>query len=418
MKRGITTVLLPIICIEIFSQVYKNQIINPNINTLQAYPSNNVVNMPVLELGTNQTLIVSFDEMSFKSKTFYYKIIHCDKNFSKSLLSENEYINGFFYGKIDDVELSQNTITNYANYRFEIPNANYSFKVSGNYAAVIAEDNDFSSPDAVILFYVVENHVNIKAKITANTNIEFNGRYQQLEFEIDNLNYQIQNVFSELDVNVFQNRRIDNAAYNIKPTFTTLNKQTYTKNPNLIFEGGNQYRTIDFASEYAFSGEIDKIEVRTDYYNVFLMPAFARNTYSSPTSGYDADGNYIINRRDYDNVDFNADYMWVHFVLPAKVPFFNGDMHLLENINFNYLNNSTKMEYNTELKIYHKSLFLKQGGYSFLYAFVPKGSSKAELSSFEGSYWQTENEYSIFVYHRPFGGRFDKLIGVKIIKNE
>jgi hypothetical protein len=332
-------------------------------------------------------------------------------------LSESEYINGFFYGKIDDVELSRNTITNYANYQFEIPNSNYSFKTSGNYAVVIAEDNNFSSPDAVVLFYVVENKVNIKAKITANTDIEFNGRYQQIEFEIDNSSYQIQNVFSELDVNVFQNRRTDNAAYNVKPTFTTFNKQTYTTNRNLIFEGGNQYRIIDFASEYAFSGEIDKIESKADYYNVFLMPAFARNTSSSPSSGYDADGNYIINRRDYDNADFNADYMRVHFILPAEVPFFNGDMHLLGNMNFNYLNDHSKMEYDAKLKIYYKSLFLKQGGYSFLYAFVPRGKPAAELQRFEGSYWQTENEYAIFVYHRPFGGRYDKLIGIGIIKN-
>ena len=31
----------------------------------------------------------------------------------------------------------------------------------------------------------------------------------------------------------------------------------------------------------------------------------------------------------------------------------------------------------------------------------------------EGSFWQTGNEYTIYVYHRPWGERYDKLIGVK-----
>ena len=31
----------------------------------------------------------------------------------------------------------------------------------------------------------------------------------------------------------------------------------------------------------------------------------------------------------------------------------------------------------------------------------------------EGSHWQTQNEYGIYVYYRPFGGRYDQLVGYK-----
>ena len=29
----------------------------------------------------------------------------------------------------------------------------------------------------------------------------------------------------------------------------------------------------------------------------------------------------------------------------------------------------------------------------------------------EGSHWQTDNEYTVWVYYRPFGARYDRLVG-------
>ncbi|MDR3327977.1 MAG: DUF5103 domain-containing protein [Prevotellaceae bacterium] len=417
MKKPITIFTLSIIAILGVAKNYQTQIFNPEVKTLQIYPVNKPLELPVIELNTNEKLSISFDEMHYGHKNFYYKIIHCNKDFSPSVLSEIEYINGFYYGSIDEVNLSVNTVTNYANYRFEIPDDNFAFKVSGNYAVIIAEDNDFSRPAATAVFYVCESQVKVAASTTSHTDIEFNGRYQQLDFIIDNTGYKVQNAFAEIDVNVFQNRRKDNAVLNLKPTFTSLNKQTYTKNKNLIFEGGNQYRIIDFPSEYAFSGEIDKIEIKADYYNVFLYPATPRNNSSSPTSGLDVDGLFIIHRKNNDYDNFTPDYMWVHFLLPAKTPFKDCEIHIMGELTNNVFNENSKMDYDTDLGIYHKTLMLKQGGYGFMYAFLPKNKNTATLQTFEGSYWQTQNEYTIMVYHRPFGGRYDKLIGVEVLNN-
>jgi hypothetical protein len=77
------------------------------------------------------------------------------------------------------------------------------------------------------------------------------------------------------------------------------------------------------------------------------------------------------------------------------------------------------MTYNPQTKSYVKDLLLKQGGYNYLYAVVPYGSKSTSLSmngntfvmeKIEGNAWETENEYAIYVYHRPFGSRYDKLI--------
>lgn len=66
------------------------------------------------------------------------------------------------------------------------------------------------------------------------------------------------------------------------------------------------------------------------------------------------------------------------------------------------------MEYDQENKQYYKELLLKQGFYNYMYL-VQGGSTDPYY--FEGSHYETENRYEIFVYNRPIGSRTDLLIG-------
>jgi hypothetical protein len=45
--------------------------------------------------------------------------------------------------------------------------------------------------------------------------------------------------------------------------------------------------------------------------------------------------------------------------------------------------------------------------------YVVSPANGAVALPLEGSHWQTENEYDIWVYYRPFGGRYDRLVGKK-----
>jgi len=61
-------------------------------------------------------------------------------------------------------------------------------------------------------------------------------------------------------------------------------------------------------------------------------------------------------------------------------------------------------------------MFLKQGSYNYQYLYRPSSGGAPTLLRTEGSYWQTENEYQIYVYYRPVGGRYDQLIGFSELK--
>ena len=56
------------------------------------------------------------------------------------------------------------------------------------------------------------------------------------------------------------------------------------------------------------------------------------------------------------------------------------------------------------------------GLYNYCYAWVPADGGKVELSPAEGDFYNTENEYAIYLYYRGFGDRYDRLIGVYTVK--
>ena len=75
-------------------------------------------------------------------------------------------------------------------------------------------------------------------------------------------------------------------------------------------------------------------------------------------------------------------------------------------------NNINLMEYNSPSGQYECTLLLKQGYYNYEYAFLKDGSTDGTASSFEGSHYETENDYMILVYYRNPQERYDRLIAV------
>ena len=54
---------------------------------------------------------------------------------------------------------------------------------------------------------------------------------------------------------------------------------------------------------------------------------------------------------------------------------------------------------------------LKQGLYNYQYMYLGNGEEQGTIEETEGNFYQTENEYYVYVYQRAFGERYDKLIG-------
>ena len=190
----------------------------------------------------------------------------------------------------------------------------------------------------------------------------------------------------------------------------------YTNLRQLIFPAGNEYRRMEFLSNKYNGMRIEGFSFHNPYYHAEVMPDLVRNQHPYE---YDQDqnGRYLVRCSNCSDPDTEADYYIVHFTLQkGLIP--DGNVYLSSEIYNNVLDEKSRMGFNPETGQYEKSVLLKQGLYNYQYLFVPNGETTGQTAPIEGDFFQTENQYSVYVYYHPMGSRYDRLIGVAIIKNE
>jgi len=395
--------------------IYETKIYSNIINSLRVEVAGELISEPFIELNGDAMLEVNFDVLDQAQGRYVYSIIHCDADWTKSNLSPIEYMDGFQRMPIDDYSQAIATTTHYTNYRLFLPNENIRFKVSGNYVIQVFDED---APDRMMFsarFGVYEPIVGISATVSSNTDISFNQGHQQVSFQLNTQHIQVAFPQTELKIFVSQNNRIDNVVTNLQPTIVANNLLTYEHIPNLIFEAGNEYRRIEFLT-HRFNGMgIERITYFNPYYHAEVLTdqSRARQSYI-----YDQDhnGRFFVRCLSCQEPDIESDYYIVHFAYASPViP--GGNLYLLGDFFQNSPDVRSRMEYNRETEQYEKAVLLKQGHYNYQYLFVPTGESKGKLTMTEGDFFQAENEYTITVYYRALGGRFDRLIGKTTIRN-
>lgn len=385
------------------------------IKTLQVKVAGEMISNPIIELNGEDFIHINFDVMTAEYNSYAYSIIHCNSDWKQSDLSPLEYMTGFQGLPIEDFANSMGTTNSYTNYQFALPNENVQFKASGNYAVRVYNENE---PDKTILtacFSIVEPLISLSGMISGNTNIDTNNSHQQVSFVIRHNNMDIAYPQTDLKINVLQNNRRDNAVTGVLPMSIRSKEIEYSNNRELIFKAGNEYRRMEFLSNRYNGMRVNSISFHNPYYHVELMTDQPR---SHHTYQYDQDqnGRIFINCSGCNDPDTEADYNIVHFALASDLlP--DGDVYLNSDIYNNVLNEQSKMGYNPQTGCYEKSELLKQGSYNYQYLYVPRNSTVGETAPIEGDYFETENEYTIYVYYHSMRERYDRLIGVLTIKN-
>jgi hypothetical protein len=397
------------------AQTAQTEVNSSTIQTLRITVAGEPLSDPVIGLSGDRQVEINFDALEQNVYRLAYSIEHCDADWNRSALAPVEYMQGFPGLTVDDFANSIATTTSYTNYRLLLPNDEVRFKVSGNYAVRIYRENE---PDRILLtacFSVVEPLVTLSAEVSGNTLDDFNGAHQQVDFLIDHKNLPLSYPQTDLKLFVYQNGRRDNAVTGLKPTTILNNRLVYDRNRALIFEAGNEYRRIEFLSHTYNGMGVDHIRFHNPFYHVTLLTDLPRG--NRPYQ-YDEDrnGRFLIRCSRCDDPDTEADYSIVHFTLLTP-PLPGGSVYLHSRIFNNVLNEKSRMDYNAETGAYEKAVLLKQGNYNYQYLFVSGGDAvRGETALLEGNCFQTENEYTIFVYYRPFGARYDRLVGTGAIK--
>lgn len=371
---------------------------------------------PVIELNGNQSIEIRFDYPDLNVHNFYYSVTHCNADWTPSNLSESEYIGGFNNQPLEDRKTSFNTFADYTHYRLELPNDNLQLRLSGNYQVRIYDNSDPDKTVATARFSVFERLVNIGANISSITDIDYNRAHQQLDLTVDTRNFPIRSPQMEMKVFVNQNSRTDNEVQLNVPTITQGNTLLFSHVRQLIFEAGNEFRRFEMVS-YRYNGlGVERIRHIEPYYNVFLFRDRVK-----PATSYlfdqDQNGRFYIRNSEVQDYNNESDYFLTHFSLAADAPLGNGKLYLLGEFSHFNIDPAWELTYDIAQRAYAKNVLLKQGAYNYQYIFVPDGSTKGTTALTEGNFYEAENEYTLRVYYRPNGGRYDRLVGYNWLKS-
>lgn len=385
------------------------------IHTVQLTKENWGFSAPVITLGSDERLKLTFDDFSNESKNYHFTFVHCTANWEPdTYLLPSEYINGFFDDNINNYQYSQNTIQHYVHYELLFPTDNIKPAKSGNYLLKVFLDYDQQNIVITRRFMVVDDRIQILTTVHRPTIIEDYNSMQQVDFTLNTSAFSILNPYQDLKVVVMQNDRWDNAKTNLKPIFVKDNELTYNSDQENIFSGGNEFRNFDIKSlrwhsEYIQSIGSDSLK---NYY-VYLFPGKKRS-YLQYFSDNDINGRYKIVRQESSPAasDIEAEYVYVHFTL-ATEQVTDGGIYIMGELTGWQYTNTNKMYYNKSSSQYEATLYLKQGYYNYEFVYMKDGTRAGDESYIEGSHYETENDYSIYVYYKPVSSNYDQLIGMK-----
>lgn len=411
MKHIISYVTLLLFSVPVFAQ--RPEIIDNRLHTLQVIVNQDPLLPPIIALNSDQYVDISFDEFTHEYHRYIYKVEHCDAQWQPSSeIFESDFLEGFNGQPIEDYEKSFNTTVLYTHYNLRIPNEYLSLKLSGNYKVTIYNDEDNEPrPVAVACFCITEPGTSISATVSSNTDIDFNNSHQQVSFDINYGAMRVIDPIRELKTVVIQNRRTDNMVFNPKPNIQTRNQLQYTHNRDLIFPAGNEYHKFEVLNVHQPSLNVDRIEWHDPHYHAVL---FQNSIARSYVYDEDQNGAFIIRNADDYDVETTCEYLFVHFALRSpQIP--GGEVYVNGQWTYNRFTPTNKLTYNQQSGAYEGSMLLKQGYYSYNYLFVPNGSDTGTTTKTDGNFYETENEYIILVYHRPTGGRYDRLVGYRRI---
>jgi len=392
----------------IYEAVYKE-----SIHSIQLYRDGWKLSYPVIDLSSELALELSFDDIAGNIANYYYKIIHCDFDWVPTNINEGDYTDGFLPVQITDYEMSFNTYFSYIHYSLKLPNEDFRFLLSGNYALLVFEDMDESKPAFIKRFMVSDALVNVTANINRPVLSMFRNTSHEINFSIETGSYSIDNPYNEIKAAILQNGRWDQSIKNLKPLYDKNGILEYNYQLENIFPAGNEYRWFDIKSMRYQSPYVKSIGYSDGHFNVFLFPdpvkAAARYFYEE-----DLNGKYFVEIQEEQNDDTDADYVYVNFDLPYENELANGDFYVMGALSGSACTQQNRMKYNPESKAYELRLLLKQGYYNYRYEFLEKGKVSSDASLTEGNYYETENDYVILIYHRGSSSRYDRLIGYQV----
>ncbi|GAA3979707.1 hypothetical protein GCM10022246_34660 [Pedobacter ginsengiterrae] len=393
----------------------ENKVYLPNIKTVLCFNSNKEQSIPVIMLNSTETITFSFDDLLAGTKNYWYTVEHCTSDWQTSKITSIDYLDGFSDDRIINYHYSSNTARKYTHYELNLPNTQVKPKIGGNYILKVYLNGDKNQPVISQRFYVLDSQIAITAEITNSLQVADRNSKQKINFTL-NHSMPIPNPYQDLKAVVMQNFNSNTVQLNTRPSFVRPNQLVYNDINTNDFWGDNEFRKFDTRSLRFKGDNVKDIYRDNESVNVMLFQDISRNT-GTFANQLDENGNFFIRNTDGRDDKTEAEYMGVLFMLNSVLPTADGDAYVVGRFNNYTLGKENKLVYDANRKQFYGNILLKQGLYDYEYAWLDKTSKNTETKPFEGSFFQTENTYQIFVYYHKPGARWDTLVGFTNLSN-
>jgi hypothetical protein len=376
-----------------------------NIKSIQLRPLQENNYTAIVPLGT--VLELSFDDLEADSKDYQYKIEHMTSDWESSRLFPSQYIDGFDQNTIINVRNSFNTLQNYTHYSVKIPNINTVITKSGNYLLSVLDEYD----EVVFTrrFVLYEKTTTIGVSVIRSRNTKTINQQQTVQFSVNHPTLQINNPNQEIKVVLLKNDNWNEKITGLQPQFYKQHQLIYRYTNKTNFWGGNEYLNFDNKIIRNKSVQINRVE-KKDVYHHYLYP-FKVDSTRKYSYNPDINGQFVIRSLEGDDVNTEGDYAMMHFSLEVDSPIKEKKVYVYGAFNGFKLLPENQMIFDDKDSMYKAKFLLKQGFYNYTFATV-NTTGKLDLSELNGTFYQTENQYTVLLYYKRIGDFYERVIGV------
>ena len=420
MKRSLFFLFVLLSTFSSFGRWQPDKVLMNNIAGVKLFQAGNQLGYPILTLNSGDQLELHFDDLDARVKNYYYTFQLCDADWTPVNLSTFDYLRGFSQVRLNQYRASALALTRYIHYQAVLPDRNCVPTRSGNYLLKVFLDGDTSKLAFTKRVLVVQKLAEVGAQVLQPFNSDLFNTHQKVQFIVNKGQLNVVNPTQQIKAVVLQNFRWDNAKTNVMPTFVRQSVIEFNIERDAIFPAGKEFRWADLRSFRLQSDRVRKADYGKTGTDIYMIPDGERGQQRF-INFRDYNGFYIAESSDAPNPWWQSDYASVHFtyIPTGNQPYPDKNVFIVGEMNQYNTNDTAAMTYNAEKGIYERTLFLKQGYYSYTYVTKDAGKRRAniETETTDGNNWETENDYTVLIYYRSLAGRHDELIGITSVNS-
>ncbi len=404
---------------QVSAQREPDRIFRNNIKTVQLSLYGDPLAYPVIRLNSNDQLQLDFDDMDADVKNYYYNFELRNADWSAVQMSYFDYAKGYQNQRITSYRNAAQTLTQYTHYQLSFPDRNITPTKAGNYVLKVFLNGDTSQLAFTKRFLVVDRQMSVGAQVQQPFSQQVFRTHQKINLSVNAGTVNVSYPQQQVKVVILQNNRWDNAIQSPKPSIIRNNVYEYNAEADCIFPAMREWRWLDLRSFRLLSDRVRRQENTNRTFDLYTVPDVSRNV-QRYVYYRDYNGWFASVTNENINPYWQADYAMVHFTYapPGNVPYAQ-DLYLIGQLTNYGKDEEARMYWNESQGVYQASLWLKQGYYDYAYALAEKKGPQLlfHTDQTEGNIWEAENEYTILVYYRELGGRYDQLVSIATLNS-